>query len=157
KLYVAVGENANASNSQSLNNRLGKILRINSDGTIPDDNPTSFQSITGTPTGANRAIWAVGLRNPFTTAFHPGTGDFFIHDAGSAGTVRREEINRGAAGANYGWPNVEGVSGNPNYTDPLFAYGPSTPGFANNAAITGGTFYAPGTVEFPSSYVNGYF
>jgi glucose/arabinose dehydrogenase len=39
KLYVAVGENANSSNSQTLNNRLGKMLRINSDGTIPSDNP----------------------------------------------------------------------------------------------------------------------
>ena len=39
KLYVAVGENAVPSNSQSLGNRLGKILRINADGTIPSDNP----------------------------------------------------------------------------------------------------------------------
>ncbi len=42
KLYVAVGENNDPSNSQSLSNRLGKVLRINSDGTIPADNPTSF-------------------------------------------------------------------------------------------------------------------
>ena len=45
KLYVAVGENANSVNSQSLNNRLGKMLRINSDGTIPADNPTSFPAV----------------------------------------------------------------------------------------------------------------
>jgi glucose/arabinose dehydrogenase len=66
KLYIAVGENAVPSNAQSITNRLGKILRINSDGSIPVDNPSSFLGIAGTTTGLNRAIWAVGLRNPFT-------------------------------------------------------------------------------------------
>src|SRR6185369_5690217 len=47
KLYIATGENAVPSNSQSLANRLGKILRINSDGTIPADNSTSFPNIAG--------------------------------------------------------------------------------------------------------------
>src|SRR5258705_10426315 len=60
-LYVAVGENANSANSQSLSNRLGKILRINSDGTIPA-NPTTFPGIAGPTSGLNPAIWAVGLR-----------------------------------------------------------------------------------------------
>src|SRR6267378_6608676 len=59
KLYVGVGENANSANSQSLSNRLGKILRINADGSIPSDNPTTFPGIAGSPAGANRAIWAV--------------------------------------------------------------------------------------------------
>src|SRR5262249_33295487 len=84
KLYVDVGENADASNSQSLDNRLGKVLRINPDGSIPSDNPTSFPGISGSPTGANRAIWAVGLRNPFTFAFQPGTGRLFINDVGQS-------------------------------------------------------------------------
>src|SRR4029077_7857856 len=74
KLYIAVGENANGSNSQTLANLLGKMLRINADGTIPDDNP-----FVGTATGQNRAIWAMGLRNPFTFAFQPGTGRMFIN------------------------------------------------------------------------------
>src|SRR6476620_3885052 len=69
KLYIAVGENANSSNSQTLTNLLGKVLRINSDGSIPTDNPF-FNSATGN----NRAIWSLGLRNPFTIAFQPGTG-----------------------------------------------------------------------------------
>src|SRR4051812_14823795 len=68
KLYVAVGENANRANAQTLANRLGKMLRINPDGTIPTDNPFFT-----TASGANRAIWALGLRNPFTFAFEPGT------------------------------------------------------------------------------------
>src|SRR5262245_29514069 len=65
KLYVAVGENAVASNAQSLSNRLGKVLRLNRDGSIPTDNPFFT-----TATGLNRAIWALGLRNPFTFAFN---------------------------------------------------------------------------------------
>jgi hypothetical protein len=64
KLYIAVGENAVRSNAQTLNNRLGKILRINSDGTIPEDNPFFDVAV-----GANRSIWALGLRNPFTFNF----------------------------------------------------------------------------------------
>ena len=65
KLFVAVGENTEASNAQSLNNRLGKILRINPDRTIPPDNLSTFPGIAGSTTGASRAIWAVGLRNPY--------------------------------------------------------------------------------------------
>ena len=66
KLYIGVGENANGANSQTLSNLLGKMLRINADGTIPTDNP-----FYNTATGNNRAIWALGLRNPFTFAFQP--------------------------------------------------------------------------------------
>src|SRR4051812_15908518 len=95
KLYIATGENANGANSQTLNNLLGKMLRINADGTIPHDNP--FFS---TATGNNRAIWALGLRNPYTFAFQPGTGRMFINDVGQNLT---EEINEGLAGSNYGW------------------------------------------------------
>jgi glucose/arabinose dehydrogenase len=68
KLYIAVGENAVSSNAQTLSNLLGKILRLNKDGTIPTDNPF-YTSATGT----NRAIWARGLRNPFTFDFSPFT------------------------------------------------------------------------------------
>src|SRR5438045_3059974 len=74
KLYAGVGENANSANAQTLSNRLGKILRYNSDGSIPTDNP-----FFNTATGANRAIWALGLRNPYTFSFQPGTGRMFIN------------------------------------------------------------------------------
>ncbi|MGZ5434937.1 MAG: PQQ-dependent sugar dehydrogenase [Pyrinomonadaceae bacterium] len=155
KLYIATGENAVPSFSQSLANRLGKILRINSDGTIPGDNPTSFPNIAGSPTGVNRAIWAVGLRNPFTFAFQPGTTRMFINDVGQSAW---EEINDGIAGSNYGWPNCEGACSPPNanFRDPLFQYGhgiSSTTG----CAIAGGAFYNPSTVQFPASYVGKYF
>ena len=92
KLYFAAGENANPANSQSIANVLGKIMRINSDGTIPNDNPTSFPGIAGMPTGQNRAIWVVGLRNPYTFTFQPGTGRMFINDVGQS---TWEEIDDG--------------------------------------------------------------
>ena len=113
KLYVAVGENANPSNSQTLTNRLGKILRINSDGSIPTDNP-----FFNTASGANRSIWALGLRNPFTFAFQPTTGRLFIDDVGQS---TFEEINDGIAGSIYGWPTTEGPTTNPNFRSPIFS------------------------------------
>ncbi len=151
KLYIAVGENAVTSNSQSLANRLGKILRINSDGTIPPDNPTTFPNIAGSPTGANRAIWAVGLRNPFTFAFEPGTGRMHINDVGQ-GTW--EEVNVGTAGANFGWPNCEGSCATPGMTNPLYQYSSAA---GAPCAITGGAFYNPATPTFPAQFVGKYF
>ena len=103
-------------NAQQLNNLFGKMLRINKDGTIPTDNP-----FYATASGNNRAIWALGLRNPFKFAVQPGTGTIFINDAGEDSW---EEINEGAAGANYGWPVHEGVANDPPYVDPIFHYGP---------------------------------
>ena len=153
KLYVAVGENANGANSQILSNRLGKMLRINSDGTIPSDNPTSFPGITGSTTGLNRAIWAVGLRNPFTFAFQPGTGRMFINDVGQN---TWEEINDGIAASNYGWALSEGPTTNPNFRSPLFAYGHGS-GATTGFAVTGGTFYNPPVAQFGSSFVGKYF
>lgn len=148
KLYVAVGENANSANSQTFSNMLGKMLRINSNGTIPTDNP-----FFGTASGNNRSIWSLGLRNPFTFAFQPGSGRLFINDVGQSAW---EEINDGIAGSNYGWPNTEGVTSNPSFRSPLFAYGhggSSTTG----CAIAGGAFYNPATGQFPTSYTGKYF
>ena len=148
KLYIATGENATTSNSQTLTNMLGKILRINADGSIPTDNPFFNQT-----TGNNRSIWALGLRNPFTFAFQPGTGRMFINDVGQN---TWEEINDGIAGSNYGWPTTEGPTSNPNFRSPLFAY---QHGFSptTGCAIAGGAFYNPPTVQFPSSFVGKYF
>ena len=148
KLYVAVGENAVGSNSQTLNNRLGKILRINSDGTIPTDNP--FYS---TANGNNRSIWSLGLRNPYTFAFQRTTGRMFINDVGQS---TWEEINDGIAGSNYGWPTTEGPTTSPNFRTPIFAYGRS-PSETGGCAITGGAFYDPVTTQFPGSYLGKYF
>jgi glucose/arabinose dehydrogenase len=148
KLYVAVGENANRNNAQLLTNRLGKILRVNADGSIPSDNPFFT-----TATGLNRSIWALGLRNPFTFAFQPGTGRMFINDVGE---VTWEEINDGIAGSNYGWPTTEGTTSDPRFRSPLLAYMHGT-GAATGCAITGGAFYNPTTPQFPGSFVNKFF
>ena len=145
KLYVAVGENANGPNAQTLSNLLGKMLRINKDGTIPSDNP-----FFATATGRNRAIWALGLRNPFTFAFNFDRAQMFINDVGQN---TWEEINDGIAGANYGWPDTEGPTNDPRFVAPRYAYNQSgTP-----CAITGGAFYAPAAMQFPAEYLNDYF
>ncbi|MBK9124326.1 MAG: PQQ-dependent sugar dehydrogenase [Chloroflexi bacterium] len=148
KLYIAVGDTAVASNAQTLSNRHGKLLRYNPDGTIPADNP-----FYGTASGENRSIWALGLRNPFTFAVHPNTGQIFINDVGpSSGSF--EEVNLGAAGANYGWPDFTGANGNPSYTDPIYSY-PHAP--SGCTSIAGGTFYVPNTPYYPAEYTNDYF
>ncbi|PYR80896.1 MAG: hypothetical protein DMF87_07300 [Acidobacteria bacterium] len=144
KLYVAVGENAVSSNAQTLANRLGKMLRINADGTIPADNP-----FVDTAVGPNRAIWALGLRNPFTFAFQPLTGTMFINDVGQD---TWEEINTGTAGANYGWPLTEGATSDPRFLGPLYAYDHS-----NGCAISGGAFHSLVTPQFPYRYWSAYF
>ena len=146
-LYVAVGDNANGANAQSLGTRLGKMLRITSTGGIPTNNP-----FFNTATGDNRAIWALGLRNPFTFTFQAGVGRMFINDVGQN---IWEEIDDGIAGSNYGWPTCEGFCNPPNasFRDPIFAY-------ANDAAtcaITGGAFYNPQAPQFPANFIGNYF
>jgi glucose/arabinose dehydrogenase len=155
KLYIAVGENANSANSQSIGNLLGKMLRINSDGTIPADNPTTFPGIAGSPSGNNRAIWSVGLRNPYTFTFQPGSGRLFINDVGQS---TWEEIDDGIAGSNYGWATCEGFCSPPNanFRDPLFEYGHGSTA-TTGCAITGGAFYDPTTGNFPFDYRGKYF
>ena len=146
KLYSSVGENAVPSNSQTLSNRLGKVLRVNKDGTIPTDNP-----FYGTATGDNRSIWALGLRNPFTFGVHPNSGRIFINDVGQTAW---EEINDGEAGGNYGWPTEEGPGTNPSFISPIHFYANQN---APECAIAGGTFYAPEVRQFPAQYVESYF
>ena len=148
KLYVGVGENAANANAQTLSNLLGKILRINSDGSIPTDNP-----FYNTASGNNRAIWAFGLRNPFTFGFQQGTGRLFINDVGES---TWEEINNGTAGANYGWPVTEGPTNNPSFVSPIFSYGHGSSD-TTGCAIVGGAFYNPPVLQFPSSYLGKYF
>jgi len=157
KLYVAVGENSTAANSQSLSNRLGKILRINSDGTIPSDNPTSFAGVAGTTTGDNRAIWALGFRNPFTFAINPVSGQIFVNDVGQSSF---EELNELKAGANYGWPATEGEfdpAAFPNFTRPLYAYARTGDPLLTGRAIVGGAFYQPSAFTFPPEFAGDYF
>jgi len=155
KLYVAVGDNADANHAQSLTSRFGKILRYNADGSIPGDNPPSISNISGSTSGEFRAIWAAGLRNPFRMAFQPGSVRLYINDVG---LDTWEEINDGSAGANYGWVggSTDGARNVAGMTDPIFQYGHTGPA-PTGIAITGGVFYNPGSGQFPSLYVGRYF
>jgi glucose/arabinose dehydrogenase len=145
KLYAVVGDNANSQNAQSMSNLLGKVLRINRDGTIPTDNPFYTSA-----SGRNRAIWALGLRNPFTFAFNPAGTELFVNDVGEN---TWEEVNDGLAGSNYGWPATEGPTTDPRFQSPRYAYSHSGGG----CAIAGGAFYAPLTGQFPADYFKDYF
>jgi glucose/arabinose dehydrogenase len=145
KLYAAVGDNANGANAQSLTSLHGKMLRIDKDGTIPTDNP-----FYGSATGKYRAIWALGLRNPFTFSMHPVTGASFVNDVGEGAW---EEINDGVSGANYGWPATEGYTTDPRFNSPRYAYNHAD----GSCAITGGAFYQPLANQFPAGYLGDYF
>src|SRR5215813_10030966 len=147
KLYIAVGDDRNGANSQNMGNLFGKILRINSDGSIPADNP--FYSST---TGKDRAIWALGLRNPYSFAF--GSGQMLINDVGED---TWEEINRGVAGGNYGWPETEGVTTDARFQSPILVYGHGFDSDDVGCAITAGTFYEPANSQFPAEYNGKYF
>jgi glucose/arabinose dehydrogenase len=114
KLYIAIGEQTARTPAQSLTSLQGKILRINPDASIPEDNPFFTQT-----TGKYRAIWTLGMRNPFGLAVQPGTGRIFETDVGDAAF---EEVNEIVRGGNYGWPLFEGYSTDPKFNSPLYAY-----------------------------------
>lgn len=95
KLYISIGDNANAANSQDVTVKNGKIHRINSDGTIPPDNPVFTQ------TGALGSLYAMGVRNTFDFTFDSLTsGRIFASENGPGCD---DEMNRIEAGYNYGW------------------------------------------------------
>jgi glucose/arabinose dehydrogenase len=145
KLYVALGDYQQPNTAQNLSVLTGKILRFNADGSIPADNP-----FYATASGVNRAIWAYGLRNPFSSAFDPATGTFFINNVGEN---TYETIFQGRAGANYGWPAAEGPRTNPAFEQPVYIYTHSGAG----DAVMGGAFYDNVTQQFPQQYANQYF
>jgi glucose/arabinose dehydrogenase len=152
KLYVAVGDARTRANAQSLATRHGKLLRVEDNGSIPGDNPQQFAGIIGTPQGANRAIWAAGLRNPFRLAVQPHTGWIFVNDVGEN---RHEEINEGRPGGNYGWPSSEGPTTLPNIVQSVYHYAHSSDS-PTGCAITGGTFYDVNSGGFPDEFENKY-
>jgi putative heme-binding domain-containing protein len=142
KLYLALGEQTAGAPSQATDSLLGKMLRINPDGSIPEDNP--FYRKTH---GKYRAIWALGLRNPFTFAVQPETGRIFINDVGQ---TTWEEIDEGFAGANFGWPASEGPTNDARYRGPIHHY--------PVASIAGGAFCpCSESQNFPSRFRGSYF
>lgn len=149
KLYVTTGESSHPDWAQDFYSLLGKVLRMNKDGSIPTDNP--FYNVL---TDSLRYIYALGLRNPFAADIHPVTGRYFICDVGQN---EWEEINEILEGKNYGWSIVEGPlqSGTTppdNYEEPILYYSHS-----EGCAIVGGVFYAPAQPTFPAQYLNKFF
>lgn len=93
-LFVTLGERQLGSPAQDLAQTLGKVVRIQRDGSIPAGNPALGA-------GARPGIWSYGHRNPQGAALHPTSGELWLSEHGPQGG---DEINIARAGANYGWP-----------------------------------------------------
>lgn len=126
-LFVTLGERQLGDPAQDLAQTLGKVVRINRDGSMPADNPAFG-------IGARAGIWSLGHRNPQGAALHPTTGELWVSEHGPQGG---DEINIARAGANYGWPIK---SYGCNYGDPV-----------GDACRLGGGVHAPTYVE-PLTY-----
>ena len=116
KLYISIGDNGTSSNAQSLSTFKGKMLRINSDGSIPTDNP--FYDDGNPKTGNDDRIWALGLRNSFDFCFSQ-VNDSIYATENTVGNP--DEINFIRKGKNYGWPVCSGYCFpyNPLYKNPI--------------------------------------
>lgn len=112
KLYIGTGESHEPSEAQLTTTRLGKILRVNANGSVPNDNPF----------GPQNAVWSYGHRNPFGLAHKPGTTKIYESENGPSCD---DEVNYIVKGRNYGWgPNYEcGTAGvGPGATPPIRRY-----------------------------------
>ena len=107
KLYITTGDATVPSSAQDINSLTGKILRINKDGTIPEDNPFG------------NYIYSYGHRNPQGIAWHPLTGELYSSEHEP---VRNDELNIIKKGGNYGWPLVECDEISQEYINPIRCY-----------------------------------
>ncbi len=99
-LFVTQGDRSippGRAQAQQLDSLLGKIVRINRDGTVPADNP-----FVGTP-GVRPEIWSIGHRNVEGAALHPVTGELWVAEMGTRGG---DELNLVRKGKDYGWPTI---------------------------------------------------
>lgn len=126
KLYITTGDATKKEIAQDLNSLGGKILRMNKDGSIPEDNPFS-----------NSYIYSYGHRNPQGIDFDPVSGVLFSTEHGPSlfdGAAGGDEINRILAGKDYGWPKVSHTESTPEAIDPLLVFTPAV-------APASGVFY----------------
>jgi glucose/arabinose dehydrogenase len=166
-IAIQVGDHLNNSIVQNNNSPLGKVLRVNKDGSPTTSNPF-YNSADTNPPGGDRTtwstnppgdtdwidyVWASGLRNPFSGDVDSDTGRYFLGDVGEGSW---EEVNDATnAGRNFGWPATEGMFNPatfPNFTNPFHAYS-----HAGGCAITGGAFYSPAIDAFPAQYHGKFF
>ena len=96
KLWISSGERQIMTPAQDLNSNLGKVIRLNDDGSVPADNPFVAQG------GLAAQVWSYGHRNPLGLAFD-AQGRLWMHEMGPA---HGDELNLIERGANYGWPIV---------------------------------------------------
>lgn len=128
-LFIAMGEKTDLKDSaQTLNNHLGKVLRIYEDGQVPKDNPYVAN------TNAKPEVWSYGHRNPNGLALNPANGDLWEHEHGPMGG---DEINIIKPTLNYGWPVItyglnydttqvgEGITKKEGMEQPVYYYKPS--------------------------------
>jgi glucose/arabinose dehydrogenase len=118
-LYITTGDAASSGLAQDLGSLAGKILRLNRDGSTPRTNPF------GSP------IYSYGHRNPQGLDWHPSTGDLWASEHGNIGN---DEVNVIDAGANYGWPRIQGTQSMPGMRTPVASYSPAI-------APSGASFY----------------
>lgn len=126
-LYITTGDATDKNIAQDLNSLGGKILRINKDGSIPNDNPFP-----------NSAIYSYGHRNPQGIDFDPVSGVLFSTEHGPSlfdGAAGGDEFNRIIPGKDYGWPKVSHTASTPEAVDPLLVFTPAV-------APASGVFYA---------------
>jgi glucose/arabinose dehydrogenase len=112
KLYITTGETGDIDLAQNPESLAGKILRINPDGSIPNDNPNQ-----------SSPIYSLGHRNPQGLAWHPETQKLYSTEHGPSGenlAFAHDEINLIEPMANYGWPNVIGSMENTEYINPIY-------------------------------------
>ena len=120
KLYIATGDAGDEPLAQDINSLAGKILRINKDGSIPDDNPFG------------NYVYSYGHRNPQGITWDTSNGLMYASEHGS---TRNDEINIIEKGGNYGWPIVQCDSTTDQYINPLRCFNEFT------LAPSGITFY----------------
>jgi len=141
KLFITLGERFKFDPAQDLDGHLGKIVRINPDGSVPEDNPFIGQK------DAQPEIWSYGHRNVQGAAIHPKTGKLWETEFGPRGG---DELNIPAPGANYGWPVV---SWGKHYEGKDIPNPPTHPEFADAVrhwtpviSPSGITFYTANTI-----------
>ncbi len=118
-LYITTGDASNPSLAQDLASYAGKILRLDKDGSSPRENPFSSP------------VFSYGHRNPQGLDWHPSTGGLWASEHGPTGN---DEINAIRAGADYGWPRIEGAATLPGMESPVTFFNPAI-------APSGASFY----------------
>jgi glucose/arabinose dehydrogenase len=97
KLFITSGDRQRFDPAQDMGSSIGKVVRINPNGTVPDDNPFVNQK------GSLPEIWSIGHRNPLGAAVHPSSKELWTHEMGPKGG---DEVDIIIRGKNYGWPEV---------------------------------------------------